>query len=263
MPSIEVNKEAWDNSYKWIASGDEWSLPWGNSTMQWYGTILPRIYSYIPAETILEIGPGYGRWSRFLLNYCKNLVLVDISPKCLDACKKRFAQEKYITYKINNGFSLDFLPEASIDFVFSFDSLVHVEHNILCKYVNQLEKILKPNGTAFIHHSNLGSFKSYFNLVSRLPRKLRRLLEHHNIIDQTHWRDISVTFNNFRQAIIDANLCCISQETVAWFTKRNIDCFTIFSKGNGISRELQFMENKEFMKEVNYIRKLSELYYAY
>lgn len=49
--------------YDWKDSGEEWSAPWGNSAAQWFGTILPRTSQCLPAGTILEIAPGFGRWT--------------------------------------------------------------------------------------------------------------------------------------------------------------------------------------------------------
>ena len=49
--------------YEWIQAGEEWSEPWGGSAPQWFGSIFPRIHAYFPANTILEIASGFGRWS--------------------------------------------------------------------------------------------------------------------------------------------------------------------------------------------------------
>ena len=48
--------------YDWKEAGEEWSQPWGSSAAQWAGTIFPRIRECLPADTILEIAPGFGRW---------------------------------------------------------------------------------------------------------------------------------------------------------------------------------------------------------
>ena len=45
--------------YEWIAAGEEWSEPWGESAGQWFGSILPRIRSTLLANTILEIASGF------------------------------------------------------------------------------------------------------------------------------------------------------------------------------------------------------------
>ena len=48
------------------------------------------------------------------------------------------------------------VEDGSIDFVFSFDSLVHVEADVLDAYLDQLARKLTPDGVGFIHHSNMG-----------------------------------------------------------------------------------------------------------
>src|SRR5439155_24508233 len=43
-----------------------------------------------PAQ-ILEIAPGFGRWTHYLKDYCENLWIVDRSSECIEACRQRFA----------------------------------------------------------------------------------------------------------------------------------------------------------------------------
>ncbi|MFN7926786.1 MAG: class I SAM-dependent methyltransferase [Blastocatellia bacterium] len=158
MPSIEHNQFLWNQHYDWSQAGEEWSAGWGDSKTQWEGSLLPRIKSFVPTGTILEIAPGFGRWTQFLKDLCDNLLVVDLSAKCLDACRARFATDTHIRYHLNDGKSLAMIPDASVDFVFSFDSLVHAEAEVLEAYVQQLARKLKPQGVGFIHHSNLGAY---------------------------------------------------------------------------------------------------------
>ena len=120
MPTIEENKHIYDVTYPWEQSGDEWSVAWGGTDMEWYGTILPRISKFVPAQRILEIGPGFGRWTQFLKDLCQDLVIVDLSEKCIDRCRERFAPYPSITYAVNDGKSLEVVPDNTVDFLFSF-----------------------------------------------------------------------------------------------------------------------------------------------
>src|SRR4051812_38079168 len=70
MPELDEIRARWDSSAGWSAAGDEWSGPWGGSDRLWWGTLLPRIHPFVPAERILELGPGQGRWSQYLRNLC-------------------------------------------------------------------------------------------------------------------------------------------------------------------------------------------------
>ena len=137
---------------------------------QWFGAILPRIHLFIPTGTLLEIAPGHGRWTHYLRKYCERLLVVDLSQKGIEACQKRFAGSPNITYHVNDGVSLSMIADESVDFAFSFDSLVHAEMDVIGSYVAQLAKKLKPNGVGFFHHSNMGSY--YSRWEGKLPANI-------------------------------------------------------------------------------------------
>jgi hypothetical protein len=66
---VSENKAVWDGKYHWADGGDEWSAPWGGVAHQWYGSILPRIMPFVPANHIVEIACGKGRMTQFLKDY--------------------------------------------------------------------------------------------------------------------------------------------------------------------------------------------------
>ncbi|MFO1429308.1 MAG: class I SAM-dependent methyltransferase [Candidatus Competibacteraceae bacterium] len=264
MPTLEENQQTWNTTYGWTQQGDEWSLTWGRVEAQWFGTIFPRIHAFIPTGTILEIAPGFGRWTQYLKDYCKHLVVIDLAEKCIEACRQRFASDSHINYYVNDGKSLAMVEDKSIDFVFSFDSLVHTEADIIEAYLNQLAVKLKDNGIGFIHHSNIGSYGSYqqaFSVLEKIPDKVKHLTVR-ILLGRTHWRAASMTAKLFEAYCDNAGLQCIGQELINWGTRGHlIDCFSIFTPKNSIwSRPNKIIKNPEFMKEVNLIKKLSQVY---
>ena len=66
MPTLPQNLHTWAKANTWETRGDEWSETWGGPLTQWQEAILPRISAYLPVRHILEIAPGYGRWTQFL-----------------------------------------------------------------------------------------------------------------------------------------------------------------------------------------------------
>ena len=62
----------------------------GSSAPQWAGAILPRIRDCLPVGTILEIVPGFGRWTHYLKDYCDKRWILDRSTKCIQAGRHRF-----------------------------------------------------------------------------------------------------------------------------------------------------------------------------
>ena len=260
MPTIAQNVEKWNEEHDWEKSGDEWSTPWGGADMQWVGAVMPRIHAFVPAPSILEIAPGFGRWTQFLKDLCERLVVVDLSEKCISSCQARFAVCNHIEYHVNDGKSLAMVPDRAFDFVFSFDSLVHADDRVIGSYLDQLAHKLTPNGIGFIHHSNIGNFKAYFDVLRKIPG--RRAIAKTGLAESTdHWREYSMTASRFEELASQAGLQCISQETINWRTRRPIDCFSTFTlKGSRWSRENRKYENTDFMREANRISRLGSLY---
>ncbi len=261
MPSIDDNKHTWDGDYQWELAGDEWSLGWGGASMQWFGTILPRIHPFLEGGRILEIAPGYGRWTNFLKDHTDNLVLVDLSQECIEACKKRFAGVEGISYHINDGRSLDMIESNSMDFIFSFDSLVHVEDQIIEEYVSQIAEKLTDNGVAFIHHSNFGEYQLQRKLFNRPI--LGKVLGSLGFLEKTyHGRAKTMTAEEMRRYASNAGLSCVAQEVLPWATKRaKIDCFSILVKpGSRWDRSPVILENPYFNDEAANLKNLSKLY---
>jgi ubiquinone/menaquinone biosynthesis C-methylase UbiE len=266
MPTADDNKSVWGSSYDWSEAGDEWSRAWGTAAMQWHGTLLPRIRSFLPAGTILEIAPGFGRWTQYLKEQCSNLFVVDLSEKCIERCRERFADSSHITFHVNDGTSLDMVANDSVDLIFSFDSLVHAEDAIMSKYAAEFSRTLRQDGVAFIHHSNLGEYATYRrwqSVLSKIPRLLGAL-QRLGVLDnvRSQWRDPRMSAAKMRAYAAENGLQCISQELVTWNTKRVlIDCISTMAKTNssraGSNRVLR---NAAFMMEAQNLRKLARVY---
>ena len=236
----------------WTDGGEEWSEPWGNSAAQWAGVIFPRIRDWLPAGTVLEIAPGFGRWTHYLKNHCDNLWLVEKAPHCFEACCRRFGNDPRIKIYHNDGHSLSMVPDNSVDFVFSFDSLVHDRHGFIQSYLRQLGSKLKVGGRGFFHHSNLGSYSV------REPRRTRvaKLLEKARILDLHHHRTPTMTAELFRALCEQHRLHCVRQELINWRARRLIDCFSFFVREpSQQTKPTEIIRNPNFMREAARIRR--------
>jgi SAM-dependent methyltransferase len=219
MPSIEENNATWSRQYHWPQAGDEWSEWWGGTSGLWMGTLYPRISRFLPAGNVLEIAPGYGRCTQFLKQLCRELTIVDLSAAGIDYCRNRFAEDRHIRYFVNDSKSLDMIPDESIDFVFSYDSLVHVERDVMEAYLMQLGRKLKPRGSGFIHHSNLGMYRN---------EETGELNTDYN----PGWRGSTVSAAVFEELSWQAGLHCICQEQIVWWEGTDLlsDCFSFFTR---------------------------------
>lgn len=261
MPTVNVNKRLWDGSYNWPRRGDEWSSPWGGPVPQWFFSIFPRIKAFLPVDTILEIAPGYGRWTRFITGYCNRLEIVDLSEACICACKERFQEVSNIGYHVNDGHSLAMIADGSIDFVFSFDSLVHAETDVLESYLSQLALKLKPNGVGFFHHSALGIHREVLDVAERIPPRLRSTVVQPRWLIRNHMRARSVSPVVFEELCSKHGLQCIGQEVINWRESILTDCFSTFTlRSSSWSRANRVIENLEFMRDADLIKRLAPLY---
>src|SRR6516225_6124465 len=263
MATIEENRSFWNGTYHWSEAGEEWSEAWGNAHTQWYGSILPRINAFVPADTILEVAPGRGRWTAFLKDLCKRLIIVDLSERCIDSCRQRFADYSHISYHVNDGKSLEMVADGSVDFIFSFDSLVHAEDTVLECYAAEFAKKLRPSGAAFLHHSNLGEYTDRVAVQSRLSKvpKLLDLLIRLGVCENVNGqgRARSMTAAKMERFAEEHNLQCVSQELVTWYTRFVlVDCLsTLVPRGSRWSRENRVLRNARFMLEARYLSNVS------
>ena len=243
MPDLQWNRVSWNEGHRWELEGDEWSVAWGGARSQWYGTIFPRICGFLPASRILEIAPGRGRWSQFLLQHCMEYFGVDLSDNCIQYCKRRFAAASRAHFVANDGQSLHMIPNDAIDFAFSYDSLVHVELEIIREYIWQTCQKLTTTGVAFFHHSNAltaGCDPAQIQANARAP---------------------SVSSALVKQLIEDCSGKALIQEEINWGGDSRIDCMTTFSrKGAFENCSYKLLKNDDFMAEAEHVRRFQSPY---
>ncbi len=243
MPDLQWNKDSWDHAYDWARLGEEWSESWGGSEAQWFGTLYPRLHRFLPAGNLLEIAPGYGRWTHYLLRYIQGSYLgIDLSEACITSCKERFSGLDNTSFAVNDGLSLGAAEDGDFDMVFSFDSLVHANLDVHQTYIPQIIRKLRPNGIAFIHHSN------WADCGSTEPNN--------------HCRAEDVGASDYAMIVKEAGGEVLLQECVNWGSKEMIDAFTVFQPASKESPtpEAIMIANDDFMLEANIIRTMQSAY---
>jgi SAM-dependent methyltransferase len=247
VASREQNRAVWED-YDWAASGEEWSAVWGGVRTQWWACLYPRLSRYLPAPTVLEIAAGAGRFSQFLVPLARRLILVDLAPRCVELCRQRFAGLAHVECHENDGRTLPFVADGSVDFALSIDSLVHVDLATIVAYVAELARVLTPDGVAFLHHSNFGAYVDPATGLARIPNP--------------HWRDESVTAVQVRAAAAERGLAPLVQEEVNWGAREQLtDCFSLLTRqGSRHEAPLLRAENPHFMDEAVRLAQLMALW---
>lgn len=238
MPSVQENMDQWSN-HDWSTSGDEWSVGYGGTDAMWAWTIMPRIASFLPAQHVLEIAPGFGRVTQYLAPACEKLTVVDLTERCIEACKERFKDVDHIDYHVNDGRSLDMVDDDSVDFVFSWDSLIHVEEDVIAAYLTQLGRKLKPGGAGVLHHSNLGAYRD---------KRTGELT-----IENEHWRAAGMSARKFTEHCRAAGMTCTFQELIPWGGPNYTDCISVFQRKRSTPlAKTRVLENDRFFVQVQH-----------
>jgi SAM-dependent methyltransferase len=241
MPTLAENPRIGAVERDW---SQEWSTPWGNAEAEWFHVIYPRIHRMIPAPTILEVGVGFGRWTQYLLPLCERLIGTDASSVCVDACKQRFPRGRFYA---NDDNALDMVRNETVDFIFSFDRLVHANAAVMRSYVKEFRRILTKKGRGFIHHSNLGAYG--------------RLLQSGEL-KYPQDRDVTMSAELFHNFCEEAGLVCVGQELINWVHgEPPIDCLSIIAQRSGnYDKSYVRVENRDFMTEAHHVRLTQPLY---
>lgn len=262
MPSVAENSRYWDGGYDWSRLGDEWSRDWGTAAMQWHVTLLPRICRFLPTGTILEIGCGCGRWSGHLAGHADLVEAQDLSSECVQACRQRFAEVPNLRFTQGDGVSLPNIASGAVDFVFSFDSLPLVDEGVMEAYLREIRRVLRPDGAAFLHHSNLGAYRRRLAVSATFPRIAGVLKRVGWLERDLHWRDPTVSADGVARAAARQGLACISQELILWGTRRIMhDAITVLVNVPArAGRPYRVLRNRWFMEETRHARRLASLY---
>lgn len=173
MPSLEWNRW-WARDlgqFREKHPGATYGIQWGDPEVRGWRYVLQRLlhpsygpgplYKVVdryvrpyvePSSTVVEIGPGGGRWTRYLLR-ANRIICVDINPEFFEALKTTFPTASLEFYQ-PRGCELDGIAEDSVDFVFTFGTFVHIEPKDIAEYLVDIRRVLKPGGVAVVQYAD-------------------------------------------------------------------------------------------------------------
>lgn len=147
--SVTTNREVWGN-WEWEGGGEEWT-----ASEDWKASLISDVLepTMPTGATILEIGPGAGRWTAALHERASALVLVDITDTTLELCRERLGDPPDVTYLRTDGTGLREVATGSIDAIWAFDAFVHIAPLDVASYLVDIRRVLADDGVAVIHHT--------------------------------------------------------------------------------------------------------------
>ena len=103
----------------------------------------------------LEIGPGYGKFSKMFTAWQLNFFL-DLLPQCESKIKKKFhpPHHKYLRFYTTDRTNCAKVPTNSCNFVFSWDTFPFFSQLHIKDYLRSIYRVIVPGGYCFIHYAD-------------------------------------------------------------------------------------------------------------
>jgi hypothetical protein len=137
------------------------------------------VLPYVNAQhDALEIGPGGGRWTRYLLGF-RTLTAIDYHPELLDELRRNFGKHRNIRFIKNTGTDFPGVDLHSIDYVYSFGTFVHLDFNLIEAYLGSIKTIVKPTANIVIQYSDKTKIMSQINegFSDNTPARMRAAVQ--------------------------------------------------------------------------------------
>jgi ubiquinone/menaquinone biosynthesis C-methylase UbiE len=161
--------EHWDRGYgqRYAHLGDEWN---DDGTAQrerdaMYFAVYAKRWLR-PDMTVLEVGPGGGKWTVRIAPHVKQVIVLDVASEMLRRTRERceFLGIRNVEFVQANGLDFHQVPDQSIDLFFSYDVFVHIALEDTFPYAAEIARTLKPGAVSVCHYA-VGSRADSFGRI--------------------------------------------------------------------------------------------------
>jgi SAM-dependent methyltransferase len=153
----------WDRRFRtWIEIAEATGLDandvgdreWGNSEKGFRNHYAPYI---TPDSVVLELGPGSGRYTRFALPLCREMILVDYSHFVGRWLARYLRGKGRFRIVIIDKPVLSGVADASVDFAFANGVFEHLDLDDMSWLLEELARVVRPAGMVAFDFDNIMS----------------------------------------------------------------------------------------------------------
>jgi ubiquinone/menaquinone biosynthesis C-methylase UbiE len=151
--------EHWDRSYgkTYEHLGDEWNDDGTEARKRdenYFRMYAERFLR--PDMTVLEVGPGGGKWTVRIAPLVKKVIVLDVAEAMLERTRARCESLGITNVEFVHSNGTDFRPvaSASVDLYFSYDVFVHIALEDTFPYTGEIARVLKPGGISVCHYAS-------------------------------------------------------------------------------------------------------------
>lgn len=209
MPSLKPTELI--DLYQNNAAADHYFAAANQATAdQWSRLLMPLVGSY-NHTAVADFACGRGRFTERLLGMSTQLVYaIDGSKDNLHRCMQRLLPDSRLRPIVNEPDSLRPLENEVVNLILSFDTLVHFDFDLLGTFLKEFRRVLKPEGVAICHYSNLENGSD----------DLRR---------NPHWRAVCGR-EHFPSLLQQAGLELVSERLLDWGDEKCLDVLAVVKR---------------------------------
>lgn len=108
-----------------------------------------------PQSVALDLGCGIGRVALHAAPLCRTLWAVDASPLMIRYARLRLADVPNVRFARSHGTTMPDVPSGSVDLAYSLLTLQHVEREDAFLLLQEIRRVLRPGGSAYVTFPNL------------------------------------------------------------------------------------------------------------
>jgi len=140
----------------------------GNSIDEWKIQVRKDFLSLLETnhkKSLLELGPGTGKDSKFFSDHGLDVTCIDLSPEMV-----RFCKQKGLAARVMDMTNMEFESNA-FDAVYSFNSLLHIPKAEFSLVLENVKRVLRPAGLFFLGMYGGLEFEGIWERDSYTPKR--------------------------------------------------------------------------------------------
>jgi ubiquinone/menaquinone biosynthesis C-methylase UbiE len=162
-------------------------------------------------SVVLDLAAGHGRNTEKLRHLAGKVYVVDVNEENVEVCRRRFEGDERLVFLTCDGTSLAGVPDGEVTLVYSFDSMVHFDSDVVRAYLREFRRVLRPGGRGMCHHSNFATNPSSPDFRTN-----------------PHWRNF-MSRELFEHYCYKEGLNVLEAKLVDWGLPA-LDCITLFER---------------------------------
>jgi cyclopropane fatty-acyl-phospholipid synthase-like methyltransferase len=161
----ESRLKPWDHDFlTWIAKAEASGAdPNDVGDEDWNDDPLKRALDvhYLPHmnrdSVVLELGPGTGRLTRYLLPLCREMILVDYSAVACDWLRRYLAGKGRTRVVQIHDPSLPGVADGSVDLVVANGVFEHIDPDGMLRFLQEFHRVLRTDGVVAFNFDTIMS----------------------------------------------------------------------------------------------------------